>query len=288
MRTSDGSWGGFQETMTIRMVARSARVVRDMLEEARSVANAGECRIGVYASSFGDWCRIHEMRPRPLESVVLPAGEMERIVADAEAFLDSAAWYAERGITWRRGYLFEGVPGSGKTSTIAALAGHLGLDLYVCTISDATVTDERLMSMLLRVPERSAVLLEDVDGVVNGREMQGEVGVTFSGLLNALDGVASRSGILTFLTTNHVERLDPALLRPGRVDYRQTFHAATAEQAERYFLHFYGDEPDTRPLAERFARLYAGQPVAEMQRALTENRDDPTAAAYAIPSAQAA
>ncbi len=65
--------------------------------------------------------------------------------------------------------------------------------------------------------------------------------MTFSGLLNALDGVASAEERIIFMTTNHISKLDPALIRPGRVDMLQLLDDADAEQAERLFIRFYGD-----------------------------------------------
>ena len=65
--------------------------------------------------------------------------------------------------------------------------------------------------------------------------------LTFSGLLNALDGVGSGNGVILILTTNHKERLDPALIRSGRVDIELTFNHATYEQIEGCFRSFYNE-----------------------------------------------
>lgn len=277
-------WNFREETFTLRMFGRDPAAARAILEQARDFAYRDERTVGVHVCRWGEWYRIHETPPRPLESVVLPAGVMDELLEDLRAFLGSSTWYQERGIPWRRGYLFEGVPGSGKTSAIAAVAGNLGLDLYVLNLADRSLDDERLVANLLRISPRSAVLLEDVDCVVNGREMQAEGGATFSGLLNALDGVASTPGVVTFLTTNHPDRLDPALLRHGRVDYRVTFHPATAEQASRYFTWFYrgarGDHPTSDP--EVFGRLASGLSMAAIQGLLIDHRDDSAGAIRAL------
>ena len=70
-----------------------------------------------------------------MESIVLEASVKDMIVADCKDFISSEEWYAERGIPYRRGYLLYGVPGSGKTSLIHALAGELGLDIYALSLS---------------------------------------------------------------------------------------------------------------------------------------------------------
>lgn len=268
-------WSFLQETIELRMIGRDPNAARKILEDARDLAYRDDPTVGVYVCRWGEWHRIYEAAPRPLDTVILPAGVLEDITADAEAFLDSREWYQRRGIPWRRGYLFEGTPGTGKTSAIAAIAGHLKLDLYMCNVTGAGMTDERLIANLLSVNVRSAVVLEDVDCVVEGREMKSE-GVTFSGLLNALDGVASKPGVLTFLTTNHPDRLDGALLRNGRVDRRITFEPSTVEQASRFFKKFY--EENDLGLSDDFGCLAEGRPMSELQGVLIEYKDDPQAA----------
>lgn len=277
--TGRDGWTTLQETITIRMIGRDPTAVRKILEDARDLVYRDERVVGMHVCRWGDWYRIHEVRPRALDSVVLPEGMMDDLVGDASTFLASEDWYTSRGIPWRRGYLLEGTPGSGKTSAIAAIAGHLGLDLYMCSVAGSGLDDERLVVNLLNVNPRSVVLLEDVDCLTEGREMK-EEGVTFAGLLNALDGVASKRGVITFLTTNHSDKLDPALLRNGRVDRRFTFGTATAEQAARFFTHFYGAQVNGE--ASTFGNLAAGKSMAELQGLLIEHRDDCRAALAAL------
>src|SRR5690606_7749955 len=128
-------------------------------------------------------------------------------------------------------------PGTGKSSFILALAGHLGLNLCLLSLSGLSLDDQGLQNLLSCVPSRSIVLIEDIDAafgnsgdvtpndLATSQSLLGtrnkkdkSIGITFSGLLNAIDGVASGEGRLLFMTTNHPERLDPALIRPGRID----------------------------------------------------------------------
>lgn len=118
------------------------------------------------------------------------------------------------------------------------------------------MTDERLSYLLTILPRRTLVLLEDVDAAFTGRN-QAETAdyqsnVTFSGLLNALDGVTSAEERILFLTTNHVERLDSALVRPGRIDMMVRLGQATRWQAERLWDRFYGDLDAQGVLRARF------------------------------------
>ena len=147
------------------------------------------------------------------------------------------------GIPYRRGYLLHGPPGSGKSSFIQALAGALDYDICLLNLAERGLTDDRLMHLLTNAPERSFILIEDVDAAFNKRVQTSEDGyqsaVTFSGFLNALDGVASGEERIVFMTTNHLERLDPALIRPGRIDLIELIDDATPEQARTLFSRFY-------------------------------------------------
>lgn len=147
------------------------------------------------------------------------------------------------GIPYRRGYLLHGAPGSGKSSFIMALAGYLDYNICLLNLSERGMTDDRLTHLLSNVPERSIILLEDIDAAFTGRQGSGEDGyqanVTFSGLLNALDGVASGESRIVFMTTNHVDKLDTALVRPGRADVIAELGDAEPEQVRRLVKRFY-------------------------------------------------
>ncbi|VDN26436.1 unnamed protein product, partial [Cylicostephanus goldi] len=164
-----------------------------------------------------------------------------------------------RGIPYRRGYLFYGPPGTGKSSFISALASHFGYSVCMLSLSERTLDDDRLNHLLNTAPVNSVVILEDIDAAFGTRAdpmnnhpaYQGITRVTFSGLLNAIDGVGSAEERILFMTTNYVERLDPALIRPGRVDRKQLFGNVTRSMAEKMFSRFYGLAEDD-PLCEEF------------------------------------
>jgi len=220
------------ETITITTLGRNQKIIRDLMEDISKLALVPTENIRLYTSSFGYWSSSGQLKPRKIESVILPYGMAEDLVKDARWFLDAEEWYASLGIPWHRGYLFHGVPGSGKTSVVTALAGELMMDLYLLNLSTSGMDDERLSSLLGRVRNRTIVLMEDVDCTLPDRD--GKHGrVTMSGLLNCLDGVQSRHGCMIFMTTNHRNKLDSALVRPGRVDVSFEFHNATDDQIRR-------------------------------------------------------
>lgn len=201
-------------------------------------------------------------RRRPLASVVLDQGIAEHILNDVTEFVDSQEWYVSRGIPYRRGYLLHGPPGSGKSSFVAALAGHLGYDICVLNLAEPGLTDDRLSHALTHAPAGSLVLLEDVDSAFQkDRDPTDRRSsfATFSGLLNALDGVAAGEERLLFMTTNHIERLDPAMIRPGRVDVIHEVGDATPHQMRTLYLNFFPDQPQ---LADAFADALSGSSVS--------------------------
>ncbi|GAA5837869.1 hypothetical protein JCM11251_004683 [Rhodosporidiobolus azoricus] len=238
------------ETVHLTTLSRDRSLFPLLLSEARKLAQQAQVgRTVIYTAWGAEWRPFGRPREkRLLESVVLDEGVKERVVEDVTAFMGRGRWYSERGIPYRRGYLLHGPPGSGKSSFIQALAGSLDYNICVLNLSERGLTDDKLNHLLANAPERSIVLLEDIDAAFSKRrEQTGEAGfnsnVTFSGLLNALDGVASStSQRILFLTTNHLEKLDPALIRPGRVDLKELIDDATPYQARELFNRFYGDE----------------------------------------------
>jgi len=121
----------------------------------------------------------------------------------------------------------------------------------------------------------SLVLIEDIDCIFNKRKkVDDSDSVTFSGLLNAIDGVMSSEGRLLFCTTNYKELLDSALIRPGRIDMDIVIDNASHKQAEYLFTRFFPGMPD---LAEGFGEKILNDPVsmATLQGHLLKHRDDP-------------
>lgn len=188
---------------------------------------------------WGDWLQLDELPPRDLGSVILPDGQLERIVADVGRWLDAEAEYARRCVPWHRAHLYEGPPGTGKTSVARAVASHHGMDVWYLPLGDLK-NDAELLRVASRIGPRSMLLLEDVDVFHAATQRDDSDGhVTLSGLLNTLDGIATPHGLLTVLTTNNPSVLDDAVIRPGRVDLVEHFGLADADQVERLICRWY-------------------------------------------------
>jgi len=260
-QTLDLHMGVPWETVTLTAFGKNKEMYYSILEEARIMAlKQQEGKTIMYTAMGSEWRPFgHPRKRRPLASVILDQGISERIVSDVREFIANPYWYTERGIPYRRGYLLYGQPGCGKSSFITALAGELEYSICVMNLSERGLTDDRLNHLLSVAPQQSIILLEDIDAAFVSREeskqskaaYEGLNRVTFSGLLNCLDGVASTEARIVFMTTNYLERLDPALIRPGRVDVKEHVNFCTRHQLEQMFLRFYPERP--RGESEHFA-----------------------------------
>lgn len=200
------------------------------------------------ADGWGQW-RSQDAPARKLSSVVLRPGLKEDIRDDLEKFLADERKYTDLGIPWHRGYLFHGPAGTGKTSLIKALAADLGLDLWYAPLGDMK-EDSSLVDLVRSVKPRGVLLLEDVDSysAAQDRDSEGKkesdagLGVSTSALLNALDGVVTPHGLITIMTTNHYEKLDPALIRNGRADRVVKLDLPTMTEVRGLWEMFFPDE----------------------------------------------
>ncbi len=254
------------ETITLTCLAgsrsRGQKLISSILKEAHEEAQRFEAGKLMIWTAFGqEWRPFGQpRRHRPLSSVILTDGVKEALLDDVREFLNAESWYQQRGIPYRRGYLLEGPPGGGKSSLVQAIASELGYSICVLSLSEGWLTDDRFALLLNSLPGKSILLLEDIDATGPSREEGNSGGrLSFSGLLNALDGVTSAEERIIFMTTNHCELLDSALIRPGRVDYRQHIGWADEKQAAEMFSNFY---PQHRHLAQEFGQSLAGQLIS--------------------------
>ena len=234
---------------------------------------------------YGDWVAVPNRYPRPVESVVLADGLGASIVAKARAFYDDEPWYRDMGIPHRTGFGFYGPSGTGKTSMADAIASEVGAGLFSVQFTP-DLDDAMLTRALYQLPARSVVLMEDLDGVFHGREPQidGQK-LSFSGLLNAIDGSAAAMGRILVVTTNHVGHLDEALVRPGRIDHSYEFELAGTDVALRMFDRFFPSAPgvDREAFGEAYEGL--GQELKPAALGVLLRGATPSTAAASLPSA---
>lgn len=281
-KPSEGGYSFFtKETFQIRLIARSQTTARALIEEARQMSYVErEVRTDIYVyTGYDGFRRVDSCAPRPLSSVFLPEGQVEEVVEKVRVFLGTRSRYLQRGIPWRIGFLFHGITGTGKTSLIKAVAGDFKMDLYLINLA-ANMDDSRFAHTLANIPPRSVILLEDVDAIFNQREKNESVdnNLSFSGLLNALDGAASQEGWILFMTTNHIERLDAALKRRAGTHMEFTYAART--QASRMFAAFFPESDG----AERFGEIVESRvmTMCAVQQHLIDHEDSAVEALAAL------
>jgi chaperone BCS1 len=136
------------------------------------------------------------------------------------------------------------------------------------------VTDGKLTQILRVTPVRSLIVLEDVDAVFVQRETSEPIKLSFSGLLNAIDGVVSQEGRIFIMTTNHIEKLDPALIRPGRCDVKLEVRNASRSQLAAMFVRFFpGRDAEAGSFADQIPEYRVS--MAEIQNHLLQHKDSP-------------
>lgn len=222
-----------KETLSIRTIGRSKEVLLSILDQARThFENIDKDVTIIHRYKWSSW-RYTRKQKRPLESIMLPP-DAESLVEDIERFVKAKDWYKQMGIPYRRGYLFHGPPGTGKTSTVEAIAGHLDLPLYLLNL--ASCSDSNLEEAFAELNSEGPciLLIEDIDTAVPKRTAEGEKQkVSLGTLLNVIDGVQAVDNVILIMTSNKPDTLDTALTRHGRVDKWLEFGMATEDQIKR-------------------------------------------------------
>ncbi|CAM0953452.1 unnamed protein product [Alopecurus aequalis] len=197
----------------------------------------GERSLSIYMNQYSDeWSPMELHHPSTFGTLAMDGKQKQSIIDDLDRFIKRKDYYRRIGKAWKRGYLLYGPPGTGKSSLIAAVANHLRFDIYDLELTGVKSNSD-LRRLLVGMTNRSILVVEDIDCTIELKQRQeqdedkehaksnstakkAEDKVTLSGLLNFVDGLWSTSGkerIIIF-TTNYKECLDPALLRPGRMD----------------------------------------------------------------------
>lgn len=275
----------------------------------------------IYTHQDSKWKSSLSNNRRDINNIVLQNGLSHEIKDDMELFIDSEDWYYERGIPWKRGYLFYGPPGNGKTSMIAALSLMAKRHMHYLNLSNVK-TDAALMTLLNDIDYSKTVLvIEDIDcmsDIVKERQAPSEPvtqqepslnqvlhtlaqgqkssaqaetrgqtpsqsGLTLSGLLNALDGIFSATGRIMIMTSNHPDILDTALIRTGRIDMKYHLQNATRTQVGDLYKVFFGLDASTSIDTKLMSQIENYKySVSDITGTFIQHRNDPRKALAAL------
>lgn len=260
-----------KETIRLVRIGRSHKPFDDLVDELRRKREDDRDMTAMYMHMGNDgWSFAGKQPKRPIESVIVEKEKMELLLKTFKDFEEKEEWYVRHGIPYQLGILLHGPPGTGKTSMIRAIAGHLNKSLYVASASKMY----GLGSMFGDCDKDCILVIEDVDSCSMALKRKGsekfdkdsekddddgmsmpsiDEGSDFnelfermslsslSDLLNAVDGVFVKHGRILIMTTNHPEKIDPALMRPGRVDLSLELSYVNDETFKRFMLSFFPD-----------------------------------------------
>lgn len=224
---------------------RCKEVVDKLLNEVMEFSKMNEQKNSVKIfcnNSYGDWESNQVIKIKPIASTIINESKKEAIIQDVDDFLKAEDWYTNVSVPYKRGYCFYGPPGTGKTTIALALANYTKRNVYCINLNSIT-DDARLPKCISEIKDNSILLIEDIDKVFSGRDnVNKEAKITFSSLLNCLDGAFYRHGLITIITTNHIEKLDEALIRTGRIDFKMEIPKPSDVEISSYLSLFYNED----------------------------------------------
>lgn len=296
-----GSYGGtlfkYSKTKTTQQIAPFETITVSFLTRDRAVADRfmrdcrpEEHRNSIQITMFGAGGNAGGLRrrKRALATVFADNAIKQRLVERLTWFERAEGWHATRGIPWKLGIVLYGPPGTGKTSLIHALASEFGYDIkYIKSLNG-------LGAAFLTGTRKDLFVIEDIDTISGALTRDANTipfphadatpsmgGSPLHELLNAMDGMQTPDGLKFIVTTNHISRLDPAIVRPGRIDVLIEVGPLGLESARAMFKAFYGRDGIT---------AYTPRTGAELQLMFSTLSADAAEAALArtVPAAAAA
>ena len=260
------------ESITISFLTRDRTLLARFLEDCKPAEHRNSLTVALY--SVGGSAGALRRRKRSLDTVFVDRAIKQRLVERLRWFVGAEAWHSTRGIPWKLGVILHGPPGTGKTSLIHALASDLGFDIkYIKSLHGVGAA-------FLSGRPNDLFVIEDIDTISGALSRDGEArrgeergagGSPLHEILNSMDGMQTPDGLKFIVTTNHIERLDPAIVRPGRIDDVIEIGPLSLDSARDMFRAFYGRDgiSDYAPrTGAELQRLFSTRSAEEAEAAL--------------------
>ncbi len=240
-----------KDTMTFIKLGRNHEIFKTLVAEAENLRDDKNTNKIYKMGNY--WEFIKDQVKREWKSVFIEKSKSEILIKTLDKFISSEEWYLNKGIPYQLGILLYGPPGTGKTSLIKAIASYLSYSIYYLP----TAALHKIETAAANLPDKCIMIIEDIDSnpVTKSRETNKDdddddedVGTSMfkamekiglSEILNALDGLFSAHGRILIATTNHIEDLDPALIRPGRIDLKVEIGYVNNEILQLFFDSFF-------------------------------------------------
>ena len=241
--TSSGSDKEKQQII-IKTFGRTQKPIIDLINDF--AFKTPDTDISIQSYQDGYWETLSSIIKRDINSVILKSDLKTEILNNLNYFYNNKDWYFKRGLAHKQTYLLHGLPGTGKTSLIKALASYYNKS--ICLIDLSSMSNKTFEKAMSSIPKNSIVLIEDFDSCksVHSRDsddhdsdMFNNEPLTLSKILNVMDGVVSLDGTIVFLTTNHLDKIDSAMVRKGRVDYTYEIPYFTSTEVKEYIKLMY-------------------------------------------------
>lgn len=249
VRESEASSGQVLQSLKMTLYSRDRQRLMNTLNEAYKISISDNSIRAYTYRKF--WVPLRSVRRRKMEAYASNDDTPYRLLRLCRDFLASETFYLERGLPYRLGILLTGQPGTGKTSLIITLASELGMPVYTLSLS-AFDKESDFLEAVATIPARCVVVIEDIDtyGVTRSRtsapEKEKNDKISLSALLNVIDGICGGEDRILFMTTNHPELIDRALVRPGRIDKIIEIEPLRRAAISNYLNRFYTDICDGR------------------------------------------
>ncbi len=229
-----------QFLISFKISGFSKKKVHQLLESVNAELSAKQER-HIYTHDSYCWIQVKSVN-RNIKSLYFEKEFKDNVISRISNFKKAKQRYSQLGIPYKLGISLYGKPGNGKTSLVEALGTYFNMN--VCYLNLSILKDDTGLNSIYRnIPENSILVIEDADTFFNGRKIKTNSSkVTFSGVLNVMDGAFYKEGLITIMTTNHINTLDSAILRPGRIDTCMEINNPTKEVVEKYLQKYYEDE----------------------------------------------